>query len=186
MELTTAIAGTTAYVMAGDARGPTIWTETRLDEPSGENARARVALPSDATWAVASMSPSFEQAQGEWLVPPAWAGACDATAAGVSFSRFAVATPPVPRITLAYDGASIALVAREARKDHARRIALAFAALALAVLVGLVLTAGLRRDPAGLESVSVGRRQRVVFAAASASVLLVGGVVLLTAYILRF
>jgi hypothetical protein len=107
------------------------------------------------------------------------------TPLGLRFARASAPLPEPPAVRVAHDGAALALEAREARRHRARVVALTLAMAAITMLVGLVLTAGLRGDPAALREVSASPRQRMAIALGGAGALLVGGLVLVVTFLLR-
>jgi hypothetical protein len=143
-----ALGGVTAYVIAGDARGPTRWLTASLEASTDRASTVRVALLADEQWAVASASSDFERRSGGWRRTPPGLSPCAATPLGDYFARIAAPTPPIPSIELAYDGAARALDARDSRRDRTRRVALWVSATALGALSSLMLAASRNRDEA--------------------------------------
>lgn len=184
LEVSTAVGGRAVYVLGGDRNGVTYWTAVRLDDPVDTYARAQVELPASVAWVAASLSPVFEQPVSLWLTDPPGA-LCTGTDLGARFARAVTSSPPWPDVVVVHDGAAMAREIRARRQQRVRYGALSLAGLAVAMLVGLVLSAGLRGDPEALRGVSLSSRQRMAIALGGAGALLVGGLVLFFTFLLR-
>jgi hypothetical protein len=137
-------------VLSGDPWGPLRWEQVLLPVASEQIATATMRTPAEARWVVASASTDFERRSGAWKDTPPGLSPCTATVLGAHFARIASATPPIPSVALVYDGASLALSDREARRARNRRRALWVNALALAALAMLMLRSA-RTPEAALE-----------------------------------
>jgi hypothetical protein len=184
LAVTAPVGGAPVFALAGDARGATYWSAARLDAPSDDNAHARIVLPREATWALVSHSPAFEGAAGLWLRDPPGAS-CTRTPLGARFARTATRVPVPPTVTLVHDGAALARQAHAVLRQRVRVVALSLAMAAIALLITLVLAAGLQRDPTALRRFAHSPRQRMGLALGGAGALLVGGLVLWLTFLLR-
>jgi hypothetical protein len=186
LRLTTPVGGQPVFVLLGDPNGfATHWQALRFDDVPDANATVAVSVPRDAAWALASLSPAFESSSGLWLRAPPHATSCTATTLGDRFVRATTTLPEPPRVRVLFDGARIAAIDRAQRQRRFRRISLVLAALGIAMLIGLIVAANLRREPDALRDAALASRARVWVAIGGSLALLLGGAVLLSAFALR-
>lgn len=184
IEFTTPIGGQPLYVLTGDAAGSVLsWDALRFDDANDTNASLRIAI-GPAEWIFGSLSPVFDQGTAVWTRTPPTTG-CTATPLGDRFARTDTSTPPAPRVRVIFDGARIALGERQHRQEHARTIALALATAAIAMLLGLIVAASARRDPAAMKGIALSGRQRAWIALVGSAALIIGGIVLVSAFVMR-
>ncbi len=170
-------AGSTVFLVGGDAQGARWWASRNLVR-DGDSAAARFELTPDVRWVSATLAPSLvdPESAAVWTSPPPEALETCATN-DTARAWFAARTPrpAMPALRLAWDGAARATRAHRLRVMRVRRLALGCLAASILIEIALVLGFGMRDTEPTLHEITRRRRERVAVLFAGVAVLLVLG-----------